>query len=59
MERKEQKLLFESGNEEQLRSKIRQLWQDQEKLAQYSENCNTADQMFVEKYVEKMMAFYR
>lgn len=51
--------LFESGNEEELRGKIQQLWQDWEKLEKYSENCNHAKHMFVEEYVNKMMQYYQ
>lgn len=50
--------LFESGNADELKSKITELWENKEKLNEYSENC--ADIKFddISEYYKKLMKIY-
>ncbi len=50
--------LFESGNAEQLKEKIRMLWSDKEKLDTYAANCADIKFDTIEEYCEKLMKFY-
>lgn len=50
--------LFESGNEEMLEKKIKDLWQNREKLEQYTENCKQVHFDNVGQYVDKLMKMY-
>ena len=49
---------FTSGNTEELTVKIRELWEDKEKLAVYSDNCLKADFISPEKYVSVLKQYY-
>lgn len=51
-------LLFESGNEEQLRSRIRLLWNDREKLDLLQKKCREAEFDSLESYCDKLMEYY-
>lgn len=51
--------LFESGNAEELKEKILQLWNDKEKTEEYSENCMKMKFDNVEDYCDKMMKIYK
>lgn len=51
--------LFESGNVEALKQKIRLLWMDQEKTARYAENCREIGFDTIEQYYEKLMLLYK
>ena len=50
--------LFESGNAEDLKEKIRKLWESRDRTAQYSENCKDITFDTIEEYVEKLMKVY-
>ena len=50
--------IFTSGNAEELTVKIRELWEDKEKLAVYSDNCLKADFISPEKYVSVLKQYY-
>lgn len=47
--------LFESGNEAELTSKMRQMWQNRELLEEYSKNCLDAQFLLVGQYFDQMM----
>ena len=49
---------FTSGNTEELTVKIRELWEDKEKLAVYSDNCLKEDFISPEKYVSVLKQYY-
>ena len=51
--------LFESGNKKQLVQKIRSLWQDKDRLRQYSENCKTARVLTPQQYCEILEKHYQ
>lgn len=51
--------LFESGNKEELKKKIRDLWADLEKLDAYSHNCQGIRFDTIETYTQKLMAIYQ
>ena len=50
--------IFTSGNAEELTVKIRELWEDKEKLAVYSDNCQKEDFISPEKYVSVLKQYY-
>ena len=50
--------LFESGNGEDLKSKIDELWNDKEKLDKYSENCKDISFDTIEEYCNKLVKIY-
>lgn len=50
--------LFESGNAEELKKKIRELWRDGELCARYSENCRNIAFDTADMYYEKVMKLY-
>ena len=50
--------LFESGNAEDLKEKIRKLWDDVDKTLRYSNNCEHNSFDTVEVYVRKLSCFY-
>ena len=50
--------IFTSGNAEELTVKIRELWEDKEKLAVYSDNCLKEDFISPEKYVSVLKQYY-
>lgn len=47
--------LFESCNEEELKSKIESLWYDEQLVRTYTENCKNAEFDDVEKYCDKIL----
>lgn len=51
--------LFESGNAEELKEKIRILWNSPEKTDFYAANCKENDFLSIDEYVEKLMEYYR
>lgn len=51
-------LLFESGNEKDLKTKIECLWEDKKKIEEYSQNCIKAKFDTVEKYCQKLIKIY-
>lgn len=50
--------LFESGNESELREKIRKLWEDRNLLQQYSENCKNVSYDRESEYCKKLLEIY-
>ena len=50
--------LFESGNTEQLQSKIETLWQDLDRINRYGHNAKMVQFDTVAQYVDKMMELY-
>ena len=51
--------LFTSGNADNLKAKIKDLWENREKTAQYSTNCKSITFDTIEEYVEKLMKIYK
>lgn len=51
--------LFESGNVADLKAKIKILWENKEKTAQYSENCKHITFDTIKEYGEKLMKIYQ
>ena len=51
--------LFASGDAAELKNKIEVLWNDREKLAQYTESCKNICFDNIEQYVEKLMKLYQ
>ena len=51
--------LFTSGNVDDLKSKIKMLWEDKEKLMVYIDNCKKNRFDTIEEYVEKLMRIYQ
>ena len=51
--------LFESGNEVQLKEKIKMLWENRDLTARYSENCAHICFDDVDTYTEKLLKLYR
>ena len=51
--------LFESGNREDLKAKIRKLWNDKKLCRQYSANCKEIGFDTVDQYCKKIMRVYR
>lgn len=50
--------LFESGNAEELKSRIQKLWNDKKLADRYSRNCKNVKFDDIGKYVEKLMDIY-
>ena len=50
--------LFESGNGEDLKNKIEELWNNKEKLDKYSENCKNISFDTIEEYCNKLIKIY-
>lgn len=50
--------VFEAGNVEQLIGKISDLWKDEEKISNYSENCRNRNFDCLEDYCEKLLVIY-
>lgn len=50
--------LFESGNATELEEKIKFLWVNRDKVAEYSENCKEIKFDSMSEYVEKLMKIY-
>ena len=50
--------LFESGNGEDLKNKIEELWNNKEKLDKYSENCKNISFDTIEEYCKKLIKIY-
>lgn len=51
--------LFESGNAGELKMKIQELWNDEDRMNRYSENCKNVEFDSLEQYVEKLMEIYK
>ncbi len=51
--------LFESGNKDELRTKILKLWNDKNLTEQYSRNCKCVDFNTIEEYYEKIVKIYQ
>lgn len=51
--------LFESGNAEDLKNKIRKFWDDKGLCVRYSKNCKNISFDTVDKYYEKLMKVYQ
>lgn len=51
--------LYESGNAEELKQKIKKLWFDPELTAQYSQNCKDISFNTIEEYAKKLMQIYK
>lgn len=51
--------LFESGNREALKRCILELWNNEERIGKYRENCRKVRFDTVEEYVEKIVGIYR
>ena len=51
--------LFESGNAEELKQKLRKLWEDKALCREYSRNCRRAPFDTVDEYGRKLMKIYR
>ncbi|MGN0162234.1 MAG: glycosyltransferase [Candidatus Ornithomonoglobus sp.] len=51
--------LFESGNAEALKEKIEKLWNDKNKLNEYSANCRNIKFDNIDDYYKKLMKIYR
>lgn len=52
-------LLFESGNIEDLENKIKYLWENENLLSKYSENCRNVKFDTLEEYYAKIINFYK
>lgn len=52
-------LLFESGNEEELKEAILRLWNDKELLQRLTDGCMEVSFDGVEEYCEKLLKYYR
>jgi len=50
--------LFTSGDEASLKEKIQNLWNDKERMKEYSENCKEISFDTVEEYCEKLIKIY-
>lgn len=50
--------LFESGNEKQLEEKILDLWNNREKVCEFSKNCEKADFDTIDEYYLKLLDIY-
>ncbi len=51
--------LFESGNPQDLKDKIRMLWNDRVRLEKYTENCKKVSFMNVSQYCKKLLDIYK
>lgn len=51
--------LFESGNKQDLKKKIENLWKNKELTHKYSQNCKDINFDTIEEYVEKLMKIYQ
>lgn len=51
--------LFESGNSEELKTKILSLYEDREKLSTYTENCKLSKFYTTEQYCEELIQIYK
>lgn len=50
--------LFESGNKEELKAKISELWNDRERLDRYTENCRNVKFDDIDTYYRKIIKIY-
>ena len=51
-------MLFESGNVEELVSCIRELWNEEAKVSEMSENCSQVQFDTVDQYYSKLIKIY-
>lgn len=51
--------LFESGNAEDLKEKIHNLWNDKKRLEKYTKECRNISYYSLEDYCEKLLEIYR
>lgn len=51
--------LFESGNKDDLKKKVRKLWDDRKLCTKYSANCKNINFDTIEEYYEKIMNIYQ
>ena len=51
--------LFESGNAEELKEKISDLYNDKAKTDRYSESCKNVDFDTIEEYYQRIMNYYK
>lgn len=51
--------LFESGNKDDLKKKVRKLWDDRKLCTKYSANCKDINFDTIEEYYEKIMNIYQ
>ncbi|MEG2054039.1 MAG: glycosyltransferase, partial [Oscillospiraceae bacterium] len=51
--------LFESKNENDLKAKIENFYNDKEKLVEYTKNCENVEFETMKSYVEKLMLIYK
>lgn len=51
--------LFESGDKEELKEKIVDLWNDKQKISKYSDNCGHINFDTISEYYEKIMTIYQ
>lgn len=51
--------LFKSGDEVELKKKIKKLWDDKDLCEKYSENCRNISFDTIDEYYEKIMKVYR
>lgn len=51
--------LFESGNKDELKEKIRRLWEDKELTKRYGMSCKGVDFATIEEYGETLMRIYQ
>lgn len=50
--------LFESGNADELKDKIKKLWDDRQLTDRYAKNCKTLNFDTISEYAEKLMRIY-
>ena len=51
--------LFKSGDGDELKSKIRKLWDDKKLCDEYSKNCKDISFDTIDEYYEKIMKVYQ
>lgn len=51
--------LYESGNKDELKEKIKLLWNNKELAKQYHENCKSMKYDSIKEYVTKLMKYYK
>ena len=51
-------LIFQSKNEKDLKNKILELWNDKDKMNEYSKNCYTREYETIDSYYDKIISIY-